>query len=88
MSLILCILLQAALAVCTRHFDLTLTWEKGAPDGVQRDMFKINGQFPGPPLELNEGDDVVVKVKNMSPYNTTLHYHGKLKSCNLVKMWC
>lgn len=77
MSLILCILWQAALAACTRHFDLTVTWENGAPDGVQRDIFKINGQFPGPTLELNEGDDVVVVVKNQSPYNTTIHYHGK-----------
>ncbi|KAI5920541.1 multicopper oxidase [Camillea tinctor] len=39
-------------------------------------MFKINGQFPGPLLEMNEGDDVVILVKNESPYNTTIHYHG------------
>ncbi|KAI1636111.1 multicopper oxidase [Biscogniauxia mediterranea] len=60
----------------TRHFDLTLTWEKGAPDGYERDMFKINGQFPGPLLEMNEGDDVVILVRNESPYNTSIHYHG------------
>ncbi|KAK6074963.1 multicopper oxidase [Seiridium cupressi] len=60
----------------TRHFDLTLTWEKGAPDGYERYMFKVNGQFPGPLLEINEGNDVVIVVKNDSPYNTTIHYHG------------
>ncbi|KAI0015568.1 multicopper oxidase [Xylariomycetidae sp. FL0641] len=60
----------------TRHFALTLTWEKGAPDGYEREMFKVNGQFPGPALEVDEGDNVVVVVKNLSPYNTTLHYHG------------
>lgn len=80
MSALLCIVLHAAIVVCSRHFDLTVTWEKGAPDGVQRDIFKINGQFPGPMLELNEGDDVVVKVRNLSPYNTTVHYHGKSRS--------
>ncbi|KAI1842362.1 hypothetical protein JX265_001790 [Neoarthrinium moseri] len=60
----------------TRNFELTLTWEKGAPDGYERDMFKINGQFPGPLLEIDQGDDVVIFVKNESPYNTTIHYHG------------
>lgn len=76
MCAVLCFLLHVALALCTRHFDLTLTWEKGAPDGFERDMFKINGQFPGPVIDLNEGDDVVVKVNNLTPHNTTLHYHG------------
>jgi FtsP/CotA-like multicopper oxidase with cupredoxin domain len=60
----------------SRRFDLTLTWEKGAPDGYERDLFKINGQFPGPLLEINEGDDVEIVVHNESPYNTTIHYHG------------
>ncbi|CAJ2509182.1 Uu.00g142080.m01.CDS01 [Anthostomella pinea] len=59
-----------------RHFVLTLTWEKISPDGVERDMFLVNGQFPGPLLEMNEGDDVVILVKNESPYNATIHYHG------------
>ncbi|ORY55894.1 multicopper oxidase [Pseudomassariella vexata] len=60
----------------TRHYDLALTWEYGAPDGFGRKVFKINGQFPGPTLELNEGDHVVVHVKNLTPYSTTVHYHG------------
>lgn len=60
----------------TRKFQLTLTWEKGAPDGVERKMFKINGKFPGPLLEINEGENVAIYVKNDSPYNTTVHYHG------------
>ncbi|KAH6651959.1 multicopper oxidase [Truncatella angustata] len=60
----------------TRRFDIVLTWEKGAPDGYEREMFKVNGQFPGPLLEIEEGDNVEIMVKNDSPYNTTLHYHG------------
>ncbi|KAH8668393.1 multicopper oxidase [Xylariales sp. PMI_506] len=59
-----------------RLFNLTLTWETGAPDGFEREMYKINGQFPGPLLELNEGDNVAVYVQNDSPYNVTIHYHG------------
>ncbi|KAH9906009.1 multicopper oxidase [Xylariomycetidae sp. FL2044] len=58
------------------RFELSITWEKGSPDGHEREMFKVNGQFPGPHLEINEGDDVVILVKNDSPFNTSLHYHG------------
>jgi FtsP/CotA-like multicopper oxidase with cupredoxin domain len=60
-----------------KRFNLTLTWEKGAPDGFERNMFKINGQFPGPLLEMNEGDHVEILVVNKSPYATTIHYHGR-----------
>jgi Multicopper oxidase len=44
----------------TVKFPITLTWEKGAPDGFERDMILMNGQFPGPLLEMNEGDNVEV----------------------------
>ncbi|KAK3119557.1 hypothetical protein QOZ80_9AG0672170 [Eleusine coracana subsp. coracana] len=36
----------------------------------------VNGQFPGPSLEVNEGDCLVVKVTNKGPYNVTVHWHG------------
>lgn len=42
-------------------FPIKLTWEKGAPDGFERDMIFINSQFPGPLLSLEEGDDVEVR---------------------------
>ncbi|KAI1830098.1 hypothetical protein DTO013E5_7654 [Penicillium roqueforti] len=60
----------------TKQFELNLTWESFAPDGVAREQFLINGQFPGPPLIMDEGDDVEVTVNNFSPFNTTIHYHG------------
>ncbi|KAK7924341.1 multicopper oxidase-domain-containing protein [Apiospora marii] len=60
----------------TKKYELTITWEKGAPDGVERELFKVNGQFPGPVIEMNEGDNVEIKVMNKSPFNTTVHYHG------------
>lgn len=59
-----------------RKFELTLTWEKHAPDGFEREMILVNGQFPGPLLELNQGDDVEIVVHNKMPYNTTIHCHG------------
>lgn len=58
------------------HFDLDLTWENGAPNGQERQMVFVNGQFPGPPMILDEGDDVTVTVNNHLPFNTTVHFHG------------
>lgn len=43
------------------HFDLNLTWQKGAPDGNAREMIFMNDQFPGPELRINQGDDVEVR---------------------------
>jgi FtsP/CotA-like multicopper oxidase with cupredoxin domain len=59
-----------------RQFHLTLTWDQFDPDGISRDMIRINGQFPGPVIEVNEGDEVWVTVQNLLPFNTTMHYHG------------
>ncbi|TVU36499.1 hypothetical protein EJB05_18435, partial [Eragrostis curvula] len=36
----------------------------------------VNGRLPGPLIEVNEGDDVVIHVVNDSPYNVTIHWHG------------
>ena len=34
----------------------------------------VNGQLPGPVIDVNEGDSVVVHVVNKSPYNITIHW--------------
>lgn len=60
----------------TKQFELNLTWESRAPDGVTREQFLVNGQFPGPPLIMDEEDNVAVTVNNFTPFNTTIHYHG------------
>ncbi|CAN4122556.1 unnamed protein product [Withania somnifera] len=36
----------------------------------------VNGQFPGPTLEVNNGDTLVVNVVNRAQYNLTIHWHG------------
>ncbi|KAJ7964263.1 Laccase [Quillaja saponaria] len=36
----------------------------------------VNGQFPGPTLEVRNGDSLVIKVVNSAQYNVTLHWHG------------
>ncbi|CAA6661731.1 unnamed protein product [Spirodela intermedia] len=42
----------------------------------RKSIVTVNGQFPGPPIVAREGDRLLVKVINHSPYNLTLHWHG------------
>ncbi|KAL3834800.1 hypothetical protein ACJIZ3_009536 [Penstemon smallii] len=36
----------------------------------------VNGMYPGPTLEVNNGDTLVVNVMNRAQYNVTIHWHG------------
>ncbi|KAI4356557.1 hypothetical protein L6164_000574 [Bauhinia variegata] len=36
----------------------------------------VNGSLPGPTINVQEGDTLVVHVLNSSPYNITIHWHG------------
>ncbi|KAB5517485.1 multicopper like protein [Coniochaeta sp. 2T2.1] len=61
----------------TRHYNLVISEGQGWPDGVVRDMLFINGKFPGPLIEVNRGDRLVVNVTNHRTKNaTTMHWHG------------
>lgn len=43
--------------------ELTLVWERGAPNGQPRDVIMMNGQFPGPTFVWDEDDDVEVGIR-------------------------
>ena len=47
------------------QFELDLTWAIYSPDGNPRQMVLMNGQFPGPQLNLNYGDDVEVRKAHL-----------------------
>lgn len=67
-----------------RVYDLEITNTTMAPDGFERLVMAINGQYPGPTLEANWGDTMVVNVKNSLQHNgTSMHWHGvrMLNSC-------
>ncbi|CAG8444971.1 19158_t:CDS:2 [Dentiscutata erythropus] len=57
-------------------YNLTIAQESKAPDGFTRNMFTVNGQFPGPLIEVNKGDTLVLNVINNLDDNTTIHTHG------------
>ncbi|CAN6283662.1 unnamed protein product [Urochloa humidicola] len=42
----------------------------------------VNGQLPGPMIEVTEGDSVTVHIINQSPYNLTIHWHGVKQMLN------
>ncbi|KAJ4288428.1 laccase, multicopper oxidase, benzenediol:oxygen oxidorectuctase [Kalmusia sp. IMI 367209] len=48
-----------------------------APDGVSRHMQVVNGQYPGPTIEANWGDNIeVTVVNNLVANGTGIHWHG------------
>ncbi|PSR97512.1 multicopper oxidase-domain-containing protein [Coniella lustricola] len=59
-----------------REYDWVVSDIVANPDGVFRPMVVINGQFPGPMIVCNEGDTVVINVRNHAKNATSIHWHG------------
>ncbi|OHE97232.1 multicopper oxidase [Colletotrichum orchidophilum] len=63
-------------ATGTREYYWTINDATLNPDGIFRPMMLINNQFPGPLIQCNEGDTIVVHVRNMAVNATAIHFHG------------
>lgn len=49
-------------------------------DGVERGFMSINRKFPGPNIEICQGDLLIVDVDNhMAGTSTSIHWHGILQ---------
>ncbi|KAI1467534.1 putative multicopper oxidase [Daldinia caldariorum] len=59
-----------------RKYDWLIIDKDGEPDGVLKPMITIDGQFPGPLVEVNEGDVIEVNVHNNASNATAIHWHG------------
>lgn len=59
-----------------REYDWIISEHDLNPDGVYRPMSLINAMFPGPLVECNEGDEIVVHVHNQASNATSIHWHG------------
>lgn len=68
----------------TARFEVTLTWEDWEVAGAVRKTILTNGQFPGPKLQLKQGDTVEFVVNNWLPFPTAVHFHGELPSLQRV----
>jgi FtsP/CotA-like multicopper oxidase with cupredoxin domain len=63
-------------APVTREYTWVIENHELNPDGVYRPMILINSTFPGPLVECNEGDEIVVHVHNHASNATSIHWHG------------
>ncbi|KAJ5161948.1 hypothetical protein N7492_007340 [Penicillium capsulatum] len=72
--LILCLAQWASAA--TVYFPITLTWANRTVAGVTRPIILTNGQFPAPPLQMKQNDEVIFDVTNLCPFSVTVHFHG------------
>ncbi|KAI0394280.1 multicopper oxidase [Xylariaceae sp. FL0594] len=60
-----------------REYWLELTNSTLAPDGFPRMVLSVNGTVPGPTIEADWGDTLVIHVKNGLQNNgTSIHWHG------------
>ncbi|PKK64284.1 Cu-oxidase-domain-containing protein [Rhizophagus irregularis] len=60
----------------TRYYQLTLKKVKMSPDGFERTVWSVNGQHPGPLIQANKGDRLVINVTNHFDDPATVHWHG------------
>ena len=60
----------------TREYNWTILEGMLNPDGIYRPMILINNKFPGPLLECNEDDILVIHVDNRATNATSIHFHG------------
>ena len=61
----------------TRQYNFNIQYATRAPDGVPKQMMTVNGQYPGPTIEANRGDNIQVRVCNRLTTNGTgIHFHG------------
>jgi multicopper oxidase len=48
-----------------------------APDGFERSVLHVNGQYPGPLIRGRLGEQFVIALKNSTIQGITNHYHGQ-----------
>ncbi|KAF9508511.1 multicopper oxidase, partial [Hydnum rufescens UP504] len=60
----------------TRVYNWRVSYAIGAPDGFPRQMIVVNNQYPGPLIEANQGDTIIVNVKNDLDTGAGIHFHG------------
>jgi hypothetical protein len=54
----------------TRYFDFNITQSYHSPDGFNKSMFLVNNLYPGPTIEANDGDRIVIRVNNFIEQST------------------
>lgn len=59
------------------YLNWNITWVNASPDGFERPVIGINGQWPCPQIDVNVGDQLIVDVYNgLGNESTAIHWHG------------
>ncbi|CAG8556765.1 17604_t:CDS:2, partial [Racocetra persica] len=59
-----------------RVYDFLLNITNLSPDGVSRRVWTVNGQYPGPMILANVGDQIIINVTNQLGEPASIHSHG------------
>ncbi|CAG8504340.1 2475_t:CDS:2 [Cetraspora pellucida] len=57
-------------------YDFILNQTTLSPDGVPRLVWTVNGQYPGPMVVANVGDQIILNVTNLLGEPSSIHSHG------------
>ncbi|KAF5618091.1 L-ascorbate oxidase [Fusarium tjaetaba] len=61
----------------TLSFNWTITAGTRSPNGVEKQVYLVNDEFPGPLIEARSGDRLVIHVHNgLQDEGVSLHWHG------------
>ncbi|XP_023750796.1 laccase-1 [Lactuca sativa] len=60
----------------SRHFDFNVQWKNISRLCSRKEILTVNGEYPGPTIAVNEGENVEIRVTNGVSINTTIHWHG------------
>ncbi|KAI3731842.1 hypothetical protein L1987_63032 [Smallanthus sonchifolius] len=67
----------------TRFYDFKVQMLKVNKLCNTRNIVTINQMYPGPAVYAQEGDRLIIKLTNETPYNASIHWHGvrQIRSC-------
>ncbi|KAJ0975101.1 hypothetical protein J5N97_017066 [Dioscorea zingiberensis] len=75
--MLLLIFFSSSIEAKTRYHKWEITYQLKSPDCFQKLAITINGSTPGPTIDAQQGDTVVVAVKNgLFTENIAIHWHG------------
>ncbi|KAL0763953.1 hypothetical protein Bca101_080104 [Brassica carinata] len=71
-----------------RRFKWEVKYELKSPNCFEKLVITINGQFPGPTIKVQQGDTIIVELKNsFMTENVAVHWHGIRQAlCSLIQL--
>lgn len=72
-----CVFLPLSAEARIRHHKWEVKYELKSPDCYKKLVITINGKTPGPTINAEVGDTIVVELKNsLITENIAIHWHG------------